>query len=52
MDCRLQVYKLLPGGRDGLVGYQGLRNLLALPARRSTSTALLNSVPRLNHGLL
>src|SRR3954470_11634028 len=23
-----------------------------LPARRSTSTALLNSVPRLNHGLL
>jgi hypothetical protein len=51
---RGQVHELLTCGRGGLVGYQGvaiLQRVIGLLARRSTSTALLNSVPRLNQGL-
>jgi hypothetical protein len=43
----LYVHKLLTGGRDGLVRVSALgnRTVIGPPARRSTSTALLNSVP-------
>jgi hypothetical protein len=48
-DSRLQVDGPLPGSLKGFVSYQRLRNLprrqQGPPARRSTSTALLNSVP-------